>query len=101
MPFLNEEVQVPTLDAATTTAIARWRADALTRVSPSLQDAVAAMYADQRVDPSMVNPASMARAQAERAAWLSPVQKGYCRPGSMMTLSTLTMVSAPVTELRA
>jgi hypothetical protein len=59
------------IDAATSAAIAQWRVQSLSLVNPALQDTVAAMYADRPVDPSMVNAASIARAQAEQAAWAS------------------------------
>jgi hypothetical protein len=67
---LAQEEETPVVpDDATVAALVHWRTQALTLVTPSLQPAVAAMYADEAVDPSTANTASAAKTQAEQAAW--------------------------------
>lgn len=53
---------------ATAAALMHWRTAALSRVDPSMHDAVAAMYADQPVDLAIINPAAAAKQVAEQAA---------------------------------
>jgi hypothetical protein len=62
------QITAPTLDQATSQAIAAWRAAALNRIDPGLRDTLAAVYADKPVSSSQVNGVMMAKAQAEQAA---------------------------------
>jgi|SRR5579859_1756071 len=93
-----DEIQVPSPDAATITAITNWRADAVTRVTPSLQGAVAAMYADQPVDASLINAAAIARVPAEQAAWANLDAASASLISSYFdAVSTSTYASFPLT----
>jgi hypothetical protein len=67
-PLAAVHAQTATLDTATANAITAWHVAALNRVDPSLRDALAAMYADQALDPSVAASTATAKSTAEQDA---------------------------------
>lgn len=81
-------------DDETAAAIAHWRTATLARVDPTMHDFVAAMYADEAVDPSVMNAAAAAKQVAEQAALIDlsrseqvVIQNYYSQVASDLTLN--------------